>query len=84
MTLEGCNAVQKSKIENSLGKYDLSDSEVTVIQEIIVESGALARCEALIENLYLRAIQAIQNSDIEAEVIELLKFMATAATKREK
>ncbi|MEY4206526.1 MAG: hypothetical protein RL255_363, partial [Actinomycetota bacterium] len=25
-----------------------------------------------------------QNSDIEAEVIELLKFMATAATKREK
>jgi hypothetical protein len=49
-----------------------------------VESGALARCEALIENLYARAIQAIQNSDIEAEVIELLKFMATAATKREK
>lgn len=84
MTLEGCNPVQKSKIENSLGKSDLSDSEVTSIQEIIVESGALASCEALIENLYARAIQAIQNSDIEAEVIELLKFMATAATKREK
>jgi len=84
MTLEGCNPVQKSKIENSLGKSELSDSEVTSIQEIIVESGALASCEALIENLYTRAIQAIQNSDIEAEVIELLKFMATAATKREK
>lgn len=84
MTLEGCNPVQKSKIENSLGKSDLSDSEVTSIQEIIVESGALARCEALIESLYARAIQAIQNSDIEAKVIELLKFMATAATKREK
>jgi len=84
MTLEGCNPVQKSKIENSLGKSDLSDSEVTSIQEIIVESGALASCEALIENLHARAIQAIQNSDIEAEVIELLKFMATAATKREK
>jgi hypothetical protein len=38
----------------------------------------------MIERLYSDSVTALENSVIDEEIKELLKFMATAATKREK
>ena len=84
LTLESCDANQAQFIENSLGNNKLSESEVNQIQNIILETEGLNRCEEMIERLYSESVTALDNSVIDEEIKELLKFMATAATKREK
>lgn len=84
LTLEGCDSDQMELIENSLGKSDLSEAEVSKIQKIIIDTGGLNRCEEMIERLYHEAMSALEKSEINNESKDLLKLMATAATKREK
>ncbi len=84
LTLESCNPDQLRFIENSLGNNDLPETDVNQIQNIILDTGGLNRCEEMIERLYSESISALDNSDIDEEIKELLTFMATAATKREK
>lgn len=74
---------QRKKIEFALGNADLSKEAIKEIQVLIIDSGARSRCEELIDSLLGKALAALHISDIDSRVLEMLRQMADAATKRE-
>jgi len=81
-TLNKVSSAQREVFEKYFGKADLDIAGVHTLQEIIVETGALARVEALIEEMTFNAHQALISGEIVPMAKQMLDQMAVAATKR--
>ena len=71
-----------AQIEAALGNSTISESELENVQKIIIESGALSKCEELITSLLDEALLALNNPEIDSRVVGLLRDMGQNATKR--
>ena len=66
-----------------VGRSDLGDDDVARVQQVIVDTGALADLEATIERLTVEAIAAIELAPITAQAIDELIALATYVSNRE-
>lgn len=82
LAAEQVDSSQLALIEAALGNQSISPAELKAVQEIIVTTGALSRCEALIESLLHESLVALNNPEIDSRVVGLLRDMALVATKR--
>jgi geranylgeranyl diphosphate synthase type I len=71
----------RSDLLDRVGQPGLSDGEIIAVQRVLVDGGALAEIERLIQRLTARAIDAIGAADITAqardELVELAWFVAS-------
>ncbi len=73
--VEAATAAQRTVLDR-VGRPDLSDAEVADIQQVIVDTGALADLEASITSLTDAAIAAARAADITAEAGDELVALA--------
>jgi len=63
-----------------VGRTDLTDAQVACVQQVIVETGALADLEATISRLTAEAVAAIGNvpitTEARAELVELAAYVS--------
>jgi geranylgeranyl diphosphate synthase, type I len=63
-----------------VGEPDLTDADVAALQQVLVDSGALAEIEARVDELTGRAIDAIEAAEVDPEardeLIELARYVA--------
>lgn len=73
------NASQRALLER-VGRPDLTDDEVAALQQVLVDTGALAELEEIIERLTNDAIDALDRADItddaRKELTELAHYVA--------
>jgi geranylgeranyl diphosphate synthase type I len=71
----------RTELLDRVGQPGLSDGEVMVVQQLLVDGGALDEIERLIDRLTTRAIDAIGAADITArardELVDLARFVAS-------
>jgi geranylgeranyl diphosphate synthase type I len=64
-----------------VGVTELSDGDVTAVQRVLVDTGALAEMESRITDLTAQAIAAIERADVTAEardeLVELASYVAS-------
>ncbi len=82
LTLERASAAQAGTVESLLGDPALDADGVERLRSIIVDSGALAACEAMIEGYADEASAALAVAPITAEAREALSELTVAATAR--
>ena len=73
---------QQSVLER-VGAPDLSDAEVAAIQQVIVETGALAELESHITSLTERAVTSLRQMDLDPEAVRELTLLAQYVSWRE-
>jgi geranylgeranyl diphosphate synthase type I len=66
-----------------VGRPDLTDTDVAAMQEVFVDSGALAEVEANVERLTLEATAALDGADLTPESIAALHDLATYVGSRD-
>lgn len=69
-------------LDDLLGDPDLSDSQVSMLQTTITESGALQSTERLIDDHYEQAIAALDGAGLSAEATLTLTDLAERAARR--
>ena len=82
VTMENCSPAQREKVVAALGNEQLSESQISEVQELITNSGALAEVEKLITDLTDQAILALRQSQVEGKIVKVLEEMAMIATQR--
>lgn len=82
MTAERSDSNVRERIERSLGDSTLNSIQVAEIQGLIEDSGALAECEELIEQLLNQSLSALEHPEMDINIAKCLEDMALAATKR--
>jgi geranylgeranyl diphosphate synthase, type I len=64
-----------------VGEPDLTDIDVAALQQVLVDTGALAEIEALVDELTGRAIDAIEAAEVAPEardeLVELARYVAS-------
>jgi geranylgeranyl diphosphate synthase type I len=80
--MENCSPAQREKVVAALGNEQLSESQISEVQELITNSGALAEVEKLITDLTDQAILALRQSQVAGKIVEVLEEMAMIATQR--
>ena len=80
--VEAASAAQAGVLA-MVGRNDLSDADVARVQQVIVDSGALADLEATIERLTIEAIVAINLAPITAQARDELTALATYVSNRQ-
>jgi geranylgeranyl diphosphate synthase, type I len=70
------------RVLNGVGRPDMTDDDVARIQQVIVETGALAEQEALIASLTDQAIDAIRSTPINPVAIDELVQLAYFVSQR--
>jgi geranylgeranyl diphosphate synthase, type I len=83
MATERATAVQLKVLEQ-VGRADLTRDEVADIQNVIVETGALAQLETVIETLTTQAIDAIGAAPVASEARHELIALAHFVARRTK
>jgi geranylgeranyl diphosphate synthase type I len=83
MALEKATPDQAAVIEGHLGDPSLDSAGVAQLGELLVETGAVDRVEALISARTAEALAALDTAPITAEAAEVLRELATAATRRQ-
>lgn len=81
-TLNSASESQRVVFERHFGRIDLDSAGVDELRQIIIDTGALARVESLIDEMTFNAHQALVNGEIEPLAKAMLDQMAIAATKR--
>lgn len=81
-TMELASPSAKEKLEAGLGKQDISEEEITELQQIIQSCGASAKVEKLITELTNKAISALRDPRIDTKIASSLEEMAIIATQR--
>jgi geranylgeranyl diphosphate synthase type I len=82
MTYENINVVERQFLDSKLGKTQLTKEEIGELQEVITRSGAVERCENLINKLRDQALLALQTPLLEERIAQELSSMAILATQR--
>jgi geranylgeranyl diphosphate synthase type I len=82
LALERATPVQAGVVRRLLGDPGLDPAGIADLRSVIVDTGALAACEAMIETYAGRAHAALQAPPIRAEARDALTELAVAATAR--
>ncbi|RJK96851.1 polyprenyl synthetase family protein [Vallicoccus soli] len=82
MALEQASPAQAAAVQRHLGDPHLDAHGVAVLREVLVDTGALARVEALIEELTARAHAALDGTALEHDARTVLTGLVGAATAR--
>jgi geranylgeranyl diphosphate synthase type I len=75
-------ARQAATVHRLLGDPGLTADGVAELRSIIIETGALASCEAMIDSFAGQAHRALESAPITAEARTSLAELAIAATAR--
>jgi geranylgeranyl diphosphate synthase type I len=67
-----------------VGSTDLSRDDITALQSVLVDTGAVAEIEATIDRLTAEAIAAIENAPIIPEAVTVLVDLAEYVAWRDK
>ncbi|MBK9179721.1 MAG: polyprenyl synthetase family protein [Acidimicrobiales bacterium] len=67
-----------------VGAPDLADDEVTALQALLVDTGAVAEVEATVESLTGEAIAALERADLTADAKEALVQLAVYVARRDR
>ncbi len=68
----------------TVGRPDLSRADVSAVQHVFLDTGAVAEMESTIEGLTDRAVDAIETADVTAEAREALTDLALYVAWRDK
>jgi geranylgeranyl diphosphate synthase type I len=82
LAFERAGPAQRDLLEQTLGKRMLNDQGVDALRAVLVETGALAAVEELIERLTVEALHALDGRDVAGEARDALRELAVAATMR--
>ena len=82
MALEAATPAQTTVVRRHLGDHHLTTDGVAQLREVIEQTGALARVEALIDERMADALAAVRAMPVDAEAREVLEELAVAATAR--
>ncbi len=82
MALEAADARQAAVVRRHLGDPHLTPEGVTSLRTVLVETGALARIEQLIEELTADALTALEAAPVDESARGVLEQLATAVTRR--
>ncbi len=80
---ERASAVQSRLLDRHLGDRTLSDAAAAEVRTVIIDTGALAECEAMIAASAKEAVGALDGAPIPAEARAALTALAVMATDRE-
>jgi geranylgeranyl diphosphate synthase type I len=81
LALDAAAPADAAVLDRSLGS-DLSAEQVAELRGIIDASGAHAQVEAVIEQLALHAVDALERADVDVSARAVLRDLASAATQR--
>ncbi|MDQ1083621.1 MULTISPECIES: polyprenyl synthetase family protein [Microbacterium] len=79
---EAVSPEERHLIDRRLGDPDLDAEQIGILQQTIVETGALARTERLIADYARRADLALADAPLESAAVAELRALARAATER--
>ncbi len=82
MTLSKANSAQRAEFLENFGRKDLDSGRIDSLRQIIVDTGALAELETMIEVMTFKAHDALSHGGITPEAVTYLNEMAVAATQR--
>jgi geranylgeranyl diphosphate synthase type I len=82
MALEHATPTQAAVVQHLLGDPALDDAGVTALRQVLVDTGAVERVEALIRSRTAEALAALETAPMTAEAVEVLRALATEATTR--
>ena len=82
MALESASRAQAAVVRRHLGDPHLSPEGVAQLRDVITETGALRRVEALIDELMDDALSALQAAPVAEDARAVLQALAVAATAR--
>jgi geranylgeranyl diphosphate synthase type I len=82
MALDRATPSGVEQITNSLGRDDLSERDIENLRALIIETGAIADVEKMIDGLLNDAMQAANSETLDPNSRELLIELATSATTR--
>jgi geranylgeranyl diphosphate synthase type I len=82
MTSDRANESQERTIANYFGSRTLSNEGIEELREIIIDTGARAHVEELIEKLYSTSIDALNRQEIESSSRALLLELAATSVQR--
>ena len=82
LALESATPAQAAVLAEHLGDPALTESGVGAIREVLTDTGALSRVEALIAGLTEEALSALSRSSLSASAHAVLADLAVAATSR--
>jgi geranylgeranyl diphosphate synthase type I len=82
MALSAASEAQASVVRRTLGDPQLGDDGVAALRQVITETGALDRVEALIVELMDDALAALHAAPVEDTARAVLEELALAATSR--
>jgi geranylgeranyl diphosphate synthase type I len=80
--LEHASPAQAELVARLLGDPSLDVAGVEALRAVIVETGALASVERLVEDLVDRSLTALATARVDARAREVLTGLVTAATAR--
>ncbi|WP_322409320.1 polyprenyl synthetase family protein [Microbacterium invictum] len=79
---EAIGASARRIVDELIGDPDLDDEQIGSLQRTIIDSGALARVETLIEEYSREAARALSGADLGHGAVNDLRELARAATVR--
>ncbi len=82
LTLTAAGEKEARFVDERLGSQELGDAEIDRIRSIIVESGALAAAETLIEDYSAKSFAALDSLEIPLGTAASLRALATASVRR--
>jgi geranylgeranyl diphosphate synthase type I len=82
MALETATDAQQALVHRHLGDPSLDADGVAALREVLLDTGAVDRVEAMIDARTAQALEALGTAPVTREATEVLRELATAATAR--
>lgn len=82
MTDESLTPVQRERFYQLFGNPELNQGEIDELRHMITASGALHRCEELIQHLTSRSLSALDSDLFDERSCHMLSTLSALATKR--
>jgi geranylgeranyl diphosphate synthase type I len=77
LALESASPAQAAAVRRHLGDPHLSEDGVAVLRDVICDTGALTRVEAMVEELMADALTALDATPVDDEAREVLRELAS-------
>jgi len=81
-TRELISPADLASLNSQLGRKDLDDDQISELQTLITDCGALAEIEAQIDALTALSLDSLQSPLIDADAREALQLLAVMSTQR--
>ena len=82
IALDALVGAERELLLSHLGKADISPEKIEELRALIINSGAVAQVEELIEKLSNDSLSAIEDPAIDLSAREFLTYIALSAVKR--